>query len=92
MIQSVAQGKQEVYQVAITKHVVGVSRKGKGSVMVKRILKTVGAKMSVVDYRNAVIGICASNPFAFEKAIGSLGGASRWGIVSIVNGVVTRLK
>ncbi len=78
--------------MAITKHVVGVSRKGKGSVMVKRILKTVGARMSVVDYRNAVMGICASNPFAFEKAIGSLGGASRWGIVSIVNGIVTRLK
>ena len=48
--------------------------------------------MRVVDYRNAVMGICASNPFPFEQAIGSLGGASRWGIVSIVNGVVTRLK
>lgn len=60
--------------------------------MVKKILKKVGARMSVVDYRNAAMGICASNLFPFEQAIGSLGGASRWGIVSIVNGVVTRLK
>ena len=79
--------------MAITKHVVGVSRKGKGSIMmVKSILKKVGARMSVVDYRNAAMGICASNLFPFEQAIGPLGGASRWGIVSIANGVVTRLK
>ena len=60
--------------------------------MVKKILKKVGAKMSLADYRNAAMQICASSQFPFEQAIGSLGGASRWGIVSIVNGVVTRLK
>ena len=60
--------------------------------MVTQILRTVGAKMSLADYRNAAMGICSSSQFPFERAIGSLGGASRWGIVSIVNGVVTRLK
>ena len=60
--------------------------------MVKRILKQVGDSMTVVDYRNAAMRLCTANPFPFEQAIGSLGGASRWGIISIGNGIVTRLK
>lgn len=48
--------------------------------------------MTVTAYRNAVMRICAANQFPFLQAIGSLGGASRWGTVSISNGIVTRLK
>lgn len=60
--------------------------------MIKQILKKVGATMTVQDYRNAAMRICAANPFPFEQAIGSLGGASRCGVIRIVNGTVIRLK
>ena len=60
--------------------------------MVTRILATVGSSMSVEAYRRAAMLLCAANQYPFEQAIGSLGGASRWGTISIVNGIVTRIK
>ena len=60
--------------------------------MITRILTKVGASMTVAAYRSTAMRICAGNSFPFQQAIGSLGGASRWGTVSIANGVVTRLK
>ena len=63
-----------------------------GDNMIKKILSKVGSTMSVQDYRNAAMSLCAANPFPFEQAIGSLGGASRFGVIKIVNGTVIRLK
>ena len=60
--------------------------------MVTRILKEVGASMTVEEYRNTAMIMCSADAYPFEKAIGSLGGASRWGTIIIYNGVVTRVK
>ncbi len=60
--------------------------------MVTKILATVGSSMSVEEYRRTAMILCAANKYPFEQAIGSLGGASRWGTISIVNGIVTRIK
>lgn len=58
--------------------------------MVTRILTTVGASMTVADYRNAAMAM--NNVFPFQKAIGSLGGSVTKGVVCINNGIVTRIK
>ena len=59
--------------------------------MVKKILRTVGATMTVEDYRRQAMRICATGQYTFEKAIGSLGGSVSKGVVRISNGMVIRL-
>ena len=65
----------------------------KGWDMVNKILPNVGMSVTVDAYRVIAMCLCDQDDvYAWEKAIGSLGGASRWGTVLIKNGIVTRVK
>lgn len=62
--------------------------------MITHVFTTKGMTLSVADAYAALIALNSGDPYAKEKAAGSLGGSSRYGFISFdpVNITWTRVK
>ena len=60
--------------------------------LISKILTEKGMRKSVADVISGIVAILPNDPYALQKAIGSLGGAKAHSFITIVNGYVIRLR
>ena len=60
--------------------------------MISKVLTAKGMSMSVADVISAMVASMPNDPYAVQKACGSLGGAKTHSFIDISNGVVTRIR
>ena len=60
--------------------------------MILKVFKEVGNKLSIADAYTALTTLYSNQPFATQKAAGSLGGAVNGGTIVMENGYYIRVK
>lgn len=56
------------------------------------VLTYKGHRLPTVDVINQLMGMFPNHPYAKQKALGSLGGASNSGFITITNGYCERMR
>lgn len=60
--------------------------------LISQILTTKGMRMSIPEVISAIVANLPNDPYALQKARGSLGGSKAHSFIAIIDGYVIRLR